>query len=185
MLLTTRFIHGLFGAAMGVVSQAIIRDRTSGDAMAKLMSMIFLIFMIVPIIAPTIGQGVLLVADWRWIFLMLAGGGIAMAVWVGLRLAETLNPADVAPIAPASLARTWRSVATHRSAMAYMLGSSIAAGANSDFSTAVSKSLARPLAEPIYSRSPLPAWLAPWHWPISPTAGSCSNSEHEGSLRPH
>ena len=65
MLLTTRFIHGLFGAAMGVVSQAIIRDRTSGDAMAKLMSMIFLIFMIVPIIAPTIGQGVLLVADWR------------------------------------------------------------------------------------------------------------------------
>lgn len=132
-LLVTRFIHGLFGAAMGVVSQAIIRDRTSGDAMAKLMSMIFLIFMIVPIIAPTFGQGILLVADWRWIFLMLAGGGVAMAIWVGIRLAETLDPADVAPIAPASLARTWTSVATHRSAMAYMLGSSIAAGANFGF----------------------------------------------------
>lgn len=133
LLLGARFIHGLFGAAMGVVSQAIIRDRTSGDAMAKLMSMIFLIFMVVPIIAPTIGQGVLLVAHWRWIFLMLAGGGALMALWVGTRLQETLDPADVAPISPRGLARTWTMVATHRSAMAYMLGSSIAAGANFGF----------------------------------------------------
>lgn len=133
VMLGTRFVHGLFGAAMGVVSQAIIRDRTSGDAMAKLMSMIFLIFMVVPIIAPAIGQGVLLFASWHWIFLMLAGGGALMALWVGLRLEETLDPADVAAISPGALARTWTMVATHRSAMAYMLGSSIAAGANFGF----------------------------------------------------
>lgn len=132
-MLASRFVHGLFGAAMGVVSQAIIRDRTSGDQMAKLMSMIFLIFMVVPIIAPTIGQGVLLFASWQAIFLMLAGGGAVMALWVGLRLEETLNPADVAPNSPRALARTWTGVATHRSAMAYMLASSIAAGANFGF----------------------------------------------------
>lgn len=133
MLLVMRFTHGLFGAAMGVVSQAIIRDRTSGDAMAKLMSMIFLIFMIVPIIAPSIGQGILLFASWHWIFLALAGGGAIMALWVALRLPETLDPADVAPISPSGLARTWAGVATHRSAMAYMLASSIATGANFGF----------------------------------------------------
>lgn len=133
MLLAMRVLHGLFGAAMGVVATAVVRDRTSGDEMAKLMSMIFLIFMVVPIVAPTVGQAVLWVAPWRWIFLLLAGMGTAMALWVWVRLPETLNPADAQPIRPASLARNWWSVATHRQAIAYMLGSSIAVGANFGF----------------------------------------------------
>lgn len=133
MLLAMRVLHGLFGAAMGVVATAVVRDRTSGDEMAKLMSMIFLIFMVVPIVAPTVGQAVLWVAPWRWIFLLLAGMGAAMAAWVWLRLPETLNPADAAPIRPASLARNWAKVATHRQAIAYMLGSAIAVGANFGF----------------------------------------------------
>ncbi len=133
MLLAMRLTHGLFGAAMGVVTTAIVRDRTSGDQMARLMSMIFLIFMIVPMIAPTVGQAVLLVASWRWIFLMLVALASAMALWVWLRLPETLDPADVAPIRPLPLLRTWASIATHRQAAAYMLASSIAVGANFGF----------------------------------------------------
>ena len=133
MLLAMRGLNGFFGAAMGVVAQAVIRDRTSGDAMAKLMSMIFLIFMIVPIIAPTIGQGVLLIASWRWIFLLLAGMGSVMALWVFLRLPETLDPADKTTLAPGPLARTWAKVGTHRNAVAYMLASSVAVGANFGF----------------------------------------------------
>ncbi len=133
MMLAMRVTHGLFGAAMGVVATAIVRDRTSGDEMARLMSMIFLVFMVVPILAPSVGQAVLWVADWRWIFLLLAAMGAGMAAWVYRRLPETLDPADAAPIRPAALARSWVSIATHRQAMAYMLGSSIAMGANFGF----------------------------------------------------
>lgn len=133
MLLAMRVMHGLFGAAMTVVATAVVRDRTSGDEMAKLMSMIFLIFMVVPIVAPTVGEAVLWVASWRWIFLLLCGMGAGMAAWLWLRLPETLAPADAMPIRPASLARTWWSVATHRRAIAYLLGSAIAMGANFGF----------------------------------------------------
>ena len=133
MLLAMRVLHGLFGAAMGVVATAVVRDRTSGDEMARLMSMIFLIFMVVPIVAPTVGAAVLWVAPWRWIFLLLGLMGSGMAAWVWWRLPETLNPADAQPIRVGSLARNWGAVATHRSAMAYMLGSSFAVGANFGF----------------------------------------------------
>ena len=133
VMLAMRLLHGLFGAAMGVVATAVVRDRTSGDEMARLMSMIFLIFMVVPIVAPTVGQAVLWVAPWRWIFLLLGAMGAGMAAWVWLRLPETLNPADAAPIRPGALARNWWRVGTHRSAMAYMLGSSVAVGANFGF----------------------------------------------------
>jgi MFS transporter, DHA1 family, multidrug resistance protein len=133
MMLGLRFLHGLCGAAMGVVVTAIVRDRTSGDEMARLMSMIFLIFMVVPIVAPTVGQAVLWVADWRWIFLLLAAMGLLMAAWVFIRLPETLDPADALPISPRVLAQSWRQVAGHRQAMAYMFGSSIAIGANFGF----------------------------------------------------
>ena len=133
MLLAMRVLHGLFGAAMGVVATAVVRDRTSGDEMARLMSMIFLIFMVVPIVAPTVGQAVLWVAPWRWIFLLLAAMGAGMAAWVWVGLPETLDPADAQPIHVGTLARNWGAVATHRQALAYMLGSSIAVGANFGF----------------------------------------------------
>ena len=133
MLLVKRVMHGVFGAAMGVVTTAIVRDRTSGDQMARLMSMIFLIFMVVPILAPSVGQMVLLFASWRWVFLLLAAMGMAMALWVWRRLPETMDPADARPISPGTLARTWAGILGHRQAMAYMLGSSFAVGANFGF----------------------------------------------------
>lgn len=132
-MLMMRATHGLFGAAMGVVATSVVRDRTSGDAMAKLMSMIFLIFMIVPIIAPSIGQMLLWVANWRWIFLWLAGFGLLMALWVHSRLPETLDPSDVQPISAAGIARNWWTLATHRQALAYNGASAIVVGANFGF----------------------------------------------------
>lgn len=142
-MLGLRLLHGLFGAATGVVATAVVRDRTSGDEMAKLMSMIFLIFMVVPIVAPSVGQAVLWVASWRWVFLLLAGMGTAMAAWVWARLPETLAPEDVARIEPATLARNWWAVATHRASLAYMLGSAIAMGANFGFLNSSQQIIAR------------------------------------------
>ncbi len=133
MLLVMRLLHGLFGAAMGVVTQAIVRDRTSGDQMARLMSLIFLVFMVVPVIAPTIGQAVLEFASWRWIFLLLAAMALVIGAWVWRALPETLDPADVTPINVPALARSWRIIAGHRTAFAYMVGSALAFGANFGF----------------------------------------------------
>lgn len=132
-MLAMRVTHGLFGAAMGVVATAVVRDRTSGDEMAKLLSMIFLTFMIVPIIAPSVGQVVLWFADWRAIFLLLAAIGLAMATWVYFRLPETLDPADRLPMHGPTMLRSWAAVAWHRPSVAYMLASAIAVGANFGF----------------------------------------------------
>ena len=85
-LLTLRFLQG-FGAA-GIVARppAIIRDRVGGDKMARMMSLIFVIFLMVPAVAPSIGQGVLmLMGDWRWIFVFTAVAGCAMGFWAWRR----------------------------------------------------------------------------------------------------
>ncbi len=127
-LLAMRFAHGLLAAAMGVLVISVIRDQFEGDAMARRMSTIFLIFMIVPIIAPTIGQFVLLFAGWRTIFHLMAFMAVIAAIWVYRRLPETLHPENVIPIEPHALAKAWRKVVLHRNATGYMLGAGIVQG---------------------------------------------------------
>lgn len=129
LLLAMRFCHGLMAAAMGVLVVSVIRDKFEGDAMARRMSTIFLIFMIVPIIAPTIGQFVLLFAGWRTIFDLMAFMALAAAIWVYYRLPETLHPEFVIPIEPHALAKAWTKVLVHRNAAGYMLGAGIVQGA--------------------------------------------------------
>lgn len=128
ILLVMRFCHGLLAAAMGVLVISVIRDQFEGDAMARRMSTIFLIFMIVPIIAPTIGQLVLLFAGWRTIFDLMAFMAVAAAIWVYRRLPETLAPENVIPIEPHALAKAWKIVVLNRNAAGYMLGAGIVQG---------------------------------------------------------
>lgn len=129
MMLVMRFAHGLLAAAMGVLVISVIRDQFEGDAMARRMSTIFLIFMIVPIIAPTIGQMVLLFAGWRTIFDLMAFMAVSAAIWVYFRLPETLAPENVIPIEPHALAKAWKAVVLHRNAAGYMIGAGIVQGA--------------------------------------------------------
>jgi MFS transporter, DHA1 family, multidrug resistance protein len=129
ILLYMRFAHGLMAAAMGVLVVSVIRDQFEGDAMARRMSTIFLIFMIVPIVAPTVGQFVLLFAGWRTIFDVMAMMALGAAIWVYYRLPETLHPENVVPIEPHALARAWSKVVLHRNAAGYMLGAGIVQGA--------------------------------------------------------
>lgn len=134
-LLVMRFCNGLFGAALGVLVTSIIRDQFVGDAMAKRMSLVFLIFMVVPIIAPSIGQVVLLFSGWRTIFHFMVFMAIIVAFWAGRRLPETLDPANVIPIAPRALTSTWKKVASNRNATGYMLGAGLVQGALFGFLT--------------------------------------------------
>jgi MFS transporter, DHA1 family, multidrug resistance protein len=129
MLLSMRFMHGFCGSALSVLVISIIRDKFEGDVMAQRMSMIFLVFMVVPVIAPTVGQSVLLFAGWRTIFDLFAVMAILVALWVSARLPETLHPEFAIPIRPKVLASTWHIVVMNRSAAGYMIGAAIVQGA--------------------------------------------------------
>ncbi len=128
-LLVTRALLGLASAGLTVLPPAIIRDRYEGDRMARLQSSISMVFMIVPMIAPTLGQAVLLVAGWRWIFGMMAALGSVVLLWTWLRLPETLHPGHREIIHPVEMVRSMHRILTTRSAIGYVLGMALIQGA--------------------------------------------------------
>lgn len=128
-LLGMRVAMGLLAAGLGVLPGAIIRDRYEGDAMARLMSTIFIVFMVVPVLAPSLGQAVLAVAPWRWVFVTVAALGAAVMLWAWLRLPETLAPANRQPLDLKSVAHNLPLTFTTRSAVGYVLGAGLTFGA--------------------------------------------------------
>src|SRR4029453_8753107 len=79
-------------AVTRVLVVAMVRELFHGETMARIMSLVFMVFMVVPVLAPSVGQAILLVAPWRAIFLGLAAYGLEMLVWSWVRLPETLHP---------------------------------------------------------------------------------------------
>src|SRR4029079_13447825 len=71
---------------------AMVRDLFEAEAMARVMSLVFMVFMLVPVLAPNIGQAILLVASWRAIFIVLGAYAMTMLAWSWWRLPETLHP---------------------------------------------------------------------------------------------
>ena len=92
LLIASRIAMGASAAVTRVLVVAMVRDLFDGEAMARIMSLVFMVFMVVPVLAPSIGQLILLFAPWRWIFLVLAAYGLIMVVWAWVRLPETLHP---------------------------------------------------------------------------------------------
>jgi DHA1 family bicyclomycin/chloramphenicol resistance-like MFS transporter len=90
IMLTGRFLQGVGAAGPRIVSLALVRDLYSGRAMARIMSMVMGIFIIVPVIAPSVGQVLLFVGDWRLIFIVLLAQGVIGLVWFAWRQPETL-----------------------------------------------------------------------------------------------
>jgi DHA1 family bicyclomycin/chloramphenicol resistance-like MFS transporter len=91
IMLVGRFLQGVGAAGPRIVSLALVRDLYSGRAMARVMSMIMGIFIIVPVIAPSVGQVLLFIGDWRLIFVALLAEGIIGLVWFAWRQPETLK----------------------------------------------------------------------------------------------
>jgi DHA1 family bicyclomycin/chloramphenicol resistance-like MFS transporter len=127
-LLAVRALHGFFAAGLGVLAVSVIRDRFEGDKMARLMSLIIIIFLAVPVIAPTLGQIVISVAGWREIFHVLAAAGVGVFIWVYLRLPETLRAEYRQEIAVGTIVRNWKSICTDRLGLGYMMGAGIIMG---------------------------------------------------------
>jgi len=125
MLLVLRALMAVASAGLAVLPSAIIRDRFGGDRMARTMSTIIVVFMFVPMIAPSFGQAVLLVASWRWIFGGMALMALMVGTWMFLRLPETLNPEFRQPVAPGVIVRNMWDSARHRVAFGYAMGSAM------------------------------------------------------------
>ncbi len=127
-MLVARGIQGFISAGFSVLATSIVRDRYSGDAMARIMSTVFIVFMLLPVLAPTLGQFVLYFANWHWIFLILTIASVLLAIWVRLRLPETLPVAERIPIDGPSLIKTWRAVIFNRMGSSYMVASGLMIG---------------------------------------------------------
>ena len=128
-LILARVGCGLGAAGLRVLAVSIVRDRYSGRQMARVMSLSFLVFLGVPILAPAVGQLVLTVAPWPWIFGVLGLAATAYLVWAFLRLSETLAEGDRMPIRFGRISAAFREALSNRLAMGYTLAMTAITGA--------------------------------------------------------
>jgi DHA1 family bicyclomycin/chloramphenicol resistance-like MFS transporter len=97
-LLVARTLQGLGAAAPRVIALAIVRDRYAGRQMARVMSFALAVFIIIPVLAPAMGQALLHVGTWRHVFDLLLVAGVIVALWAGLRLPETKRAGSAEPL---------------------------------------------------------------------------------------
>lgn len=121
MMLIGRFVQGFGAASPRIVSIAMVRDGSAGAAMARVMSFVMTVFMLVPILAPSIGQLVLFVASWRFIFAGFLVMGLIAGLWLWLRQPETLPRERRSPLSPRALAAAAGEVFRHPVTMGYTL----------------------------------------------------------------
>ncbi|WP_224407605.1 multidrug effflux MFS transporter [Afifella sp. IM 167] len=127
-LLAFRMIQGMGAAATRVVAISVVRDAFGGRQMASIMSLVMMVFMAVPIIAPTLGQGILFVASWHWIFLATAIFATIVFIWAGLRLPETLADENRRPLNARKVIEAFRIVLTNRQAFGYAFATALIFG---------------------------------------------------------
>jgi DHA1 family bicyclomycin/chloramphenicol resistance-like MFS transporter len=120
-LLLARVLQGVGCAATRVIAVSVVRDCFTGRQMGRVMSLVMMIFMAVPIIAPSIGQVILLFADWRWIFTLLLFSGLIMLVWCGMRLRETLPRENRQPMNFSAIVEAYSTTIRLRESFGYTL----------------------------------------------------------------
>jgi DHA1 family bicyclomycin/chloramphenicol resistance-like MFS transporter len=128
-LLALRFIQGIGAAATRVITVSMVRDRFGGRAMAEIMSLIFMVFMIIPVVAPGIGQIMLLIANWHFIFVSMATVALVITIWAAMRLPETMHPEDRRPFTLRSIGQAAGTVLSNRTSLFYTLATTTVFGA--------------------------------------------------------
>ena len=120
VLYISRFVWGVAAAGPRTLTQAIVRDRFAGTAMARVMTLIQTVFFIAPIMAPSLGKALVLIGSWRWVMAFGVVSGLAVMVW-SLRLEETLDPAHRRQLRLGSVLAGFRFVVADRAAVGYTL----------------------------------------------------------------
>ncbi len=128
-LLLLRVLQGMGAASTRVIAVSIVRDVFGGRAMAEVMSLIFMVFMVIPVIAPSLGQAVMLFAEWHMIFVLMAVIGFAVLIWLTLRMPETLAPENVRPLTFEVISMGFRTVVTNPISFWYSLAATFVFGA--------------------------------------------------------
>jgi MFS transporter, DHA1 family, multidrug resistance protein len=124
-LLAMRLLQGSGAAASAVIATAVVRDLFVGDQMAKTFSLVFMVLMVSPIVAPTLGQLIMAFLPWKAVFVAMFLVGAVVLVWVWLRLPETLRPEHRRPFTPKAVVEGFGIVFSNRIATAYIISSAL------------------------------------------------------------
>ena len=114
-------LQGVATSATRVIATSIVRDCYAGRRMASVMSLTMMIFIAVPVVSPAFGQAVLMLAQWRGIFIVLMAYGAVTLVWSAIRMPETLAPANRRSLAVGDILDAFRQTVTHRQTLGYAL----------------------------------------------------------------
>jgi len=114
-------LQGLGTAATRVIATSIVRDCYAGRRMASVMSLAMMVFIAVPVIAPSLGQAVMLLTQWRGIFIVLMLYGVLALAWSALRMPETLPESERKSLAIPSVLGAFRQTVTNRQTLGYAL----------------------------------------------------------------
>lgn len=129
IMLLGRLMQGIGVSAPRAVTLAIVRDRFKGRDMARVMSFIMTTFILVPMLAPSLGQAILLYAGWRAIFAGFIFLALITLTWFALRMPETLSPANRAPFSMQRIFLATREILQTRVALGYTLSAGLISGA--------------------------------------------------------
>ncbi|MAY43284.1 MULTISPECIES: multidrug effflux MFS transporter [unclassified Neptuniibacter] len=129
MMLLGRLFQGFGAAGPRIVTIAIVRDQHKGSQMARVMSLIMTVFILVPVVAPIIGQGILLVSGWRAIFAFLLLMALMIVIWLAVRLPETLSVDKRTRLSVSTILAGFKEVLAHKETMAYVIASGLCFGA--------------------------------------------------------
>jgi len=120
-LLLGRFIQGLGVSGPYVSAISIVRDKYAGNDMARIMSLVMMIFIMVPALAPSIGQAVMWFSGWRDIFVLYVFYALMIAVWIFFRLEETLPKTHRIPMSTRGFAEGFKEVISNVPTVCYMI----------------------------------------------------------------
>lgn len=123
-LLAARLLQGVGAAATRVIALSVVRDTHSGRGMAATMSLVMMVFMVVPVFAPMIGQVIILAGDWHLIFVFMAVVSLIVGAWAAMRLPETLKDENRRPLTLKSIGEAFAIVLSNRTALFYTLATS-------------------------------------------------------------
>lgn len=118
-LIAARVLQGMGAAASRVLAISIVRDRFGGRDMARVMSFVMMVFIIVPVFAPALGGLVLLAGNWHMIFSAMLLFALAVLGWFAIRMPETLHPEHKMPFSAERIAKAARICLTSRVAVGY------------------------------------------------------------------
>ena len=127
-LLIGRIIQGLGAAGPYISAISLVRDQYKGREMAKVMSLVMMIFILVPALAPTLGEMILLITNWHGIFIMYGIYAIFILAWISFRLEETLKPEQRIPFTRAGFLAGFKEVISNKSTISLTLCSGLVFG---------------------------------------------------------